>query len=817
MGVEITSAYPEPTMRDLARALERGDREFRAVLEPLLPALYVFLARRCVDDEEVEDLLIETLRSARSRAVGQSSPDSSLLGWLLRSALGIVRLRVEQNPVLDAGLAPNWAVREAEVPRELLDALARLSWDERQMLGMRYGDALPPALVSEVLGTGAEEIDRAVARVARHAFSEWLSVGLSTRIGVSAVDRDAPGIRAVGVELSKLATAVALTPAMAARVWRRVAEEGEETFVAGRALPELPAGMRAVLLAIGLAVLLALAAVWLRDGGPPPDPPRTRAVARLPREPNATGLWRFPDAARISPAPERRASAGATPPAEEVRRQAERQATWRRHEGRIYYLDRSSPYETVLTVADLQRVSDEGVPEMRVIARRVGSVRAYAVARDGVRVVSGGDTVWLYDGERERRLLDASVPPRRQGRPPLGWVGAMTWHPNGRTLALSVGMWPTRIQVLQTDDPAPHRGRREVAVLEADEWVDSLAFSGSGRYVLGNTSRGVVLIDMLDDGAVSRLPVLVREASWSSGVWPERLLWTGGEPAAPGNTPFGTINPDGSGLRRLGLAEHVAWAPDGVSVLAAVRRSPPNAGLGFWRYHLRDLERQHLASVAGVPEPLRDVAWGPDGRHFAYGSQDGVTVIHIGRGRAAPLPGIAGAATSVTWQADGEAADSSWDRPPPSGVPDSGGLALTKGEWVRQYGYPTGPGTDVWAIYPREGPESLRAVFTRDADGDGIAMSIRYRRGPETVRTVREARALAAPLLPRDAERVRSSADALSTRDAFSSDWICRRLAERLPGSTGGRRDACSVSVVYRRAEPGGPFEEIHVQAHPGQ
>lgn len=819
MGVEITSAYPEPTIRDLARASERGDQEFRVVLEPLLPALYSFLARRSTDVDEAEDLLVETLRRAESRVTRPPHPDTSLLGWLLRSALGIVRLRVEQNPVLDAGLAPNWAMREAEVPRELLDALARLSWDERQMLGMRYGDTLPPALVSEVLGMGAGEIDRAVARVARHAFSEWLSVGLSMHIGVSAVDRDAPGIRAVGVELSKLATTVALTPAMAARVWRRVAEEGEETFVAGRTLPELPARMRAVLLAVGLAVLLTLGAVWLRDGGPPPAPPRTRAISPVPREPDASGLWRFPDAARISPAPERRVSVGATPTAEEGRLPAQRQGTWRRHEGRIYYLNRSSPYRTVLMVVDLETVSDEGMPETRVIFGLSAPVLTYAVSSAGPRVVIGvGDSLWLDEDGVAREVIPTAMGPTAEyRRPPWGPVGAMAWHPGGRALALAVGSWPARIQVVRPDDRAPDRRRREVAVLAPDETVDSMSYSGSGRYVLANTSRGVVLVDLSEDGAVSRLPVLVWEASWSSGVWPERLLWIGGEPGDQRNRPFGTINPDGSDLQRLGHAEHVAWGPDGVSVLSAVRRSPPDAGLNFWCYDLRDLEWQHLGGVAGIPEPLREVAWGPDGRHFAYGSQDGVTVIHIGRGRAASLPGIAGAATSVTWQADGEAPDSSWDRPPPSRVPASGGLGLTKGEWVRLYGYPTGSGTDVWTIYPREGPESLRAIFTQDPDGDGIALAIRYRPNPDVARTVREARELARSFLPRDAVRIRGGADALSVRDAFASDWICPRLARRLPRFAGGRRDACSLSVTYQRAEPGGPFEVIDLQAHPGE
>ncbi|MEJ7653602.1 MAG: hypothetical protein WKH64_09840 [Chloroflexia bacterium] len=87
MRLEESAVQRGPSAALFARAVSEGPAAVRALVEPLLPTLWTFVARRTDDDEETEDALVETLLRARSDARRDSSSRLSLLGRLLRHAL----------------------------------------------------------------------------------------------------------------------------------------------------------------------------------------------------------------------------------------------------------------------------------------------------------------------------------------------------------------------------------------------------------------------------------------------------------------------------------------------------------------------------------------------------------------------------------------------------------------------------------------------------------------------------------------------------------------------------------------------------------
>ncbi len=615
--------------------------ELRRRLAPLLPTLYTFLARRSQDPEEAEDLLVETLCRTKATTGQRTTADRDLLPWLLRIADKNLRARIEQHPLSDAGLAPNWVVPIARLPAGLLDGVGRLSWDDRQALGLRYGDGLPEEVVAQTLGadrgTGGALVERALAS-AHDAWARTLQEYVRSA--------GAPSVQVIRETLPALRAGVSLSRAQEERVWRRVGEEREDVFVPSQPLPVLPRWCGRALLPLASVLALTVAGLlWFGRGVASPEQegrqPAVVPTAQGVRDAAAGSASAWWPPTTIGQVPN---VSGGTP----TRRSWEQSVQGRqgfRHGGTLYYL-LAIPYGFQLAATSPDDSSQSG----SLIAESYAEM-TYAPSPIGGRVVIGDrQRLWLQDGGTTRELIRGHFSGHRgPDRPAWGGTGQLAWHPQGRMVAVTVyddadinTPAPTSIQTVTTDTLE----RVALATLLPGEFISALSYSPDGRFLLVSSDYRVLVIDTVRGNKVVRLPAAVRRAYWAPDPSETRLLWIG-ERQAGANSPFGTVQRDGKGLTVLGAAAHFGWHPGGEGILTA--RVGRSTGFEFWSYETPSGKREKIADVAEMDSTVRELAFGPDGRHLVYGNKEGLFLVHLGSGRVEKILSAVGGVYSVRW------------------------------------------------------------------------------------------------------------------------------------------------------------------------
>ena len=615
--------------------------ELRQRLAPLLPTLYSFLARRSQDPEEAEDLLVETLCRAKAAMGQRQTADKDLLPWLLRIADRNLRARIEQHPLSDAGFAPNWMVPSARLPAGLLDGVCRLSWDDRQVLGLRYGDGLPEDVVAQTVGadpgTGGALVERALAS----AHDAW-----ARTLQEYARSAGAPSAQVIRETLPALRARASLSHAQEERVWRRVGEEREDVFVPGRPLPVLPRWLGRALLPLASVLALTVAGLlWLGSGAASPEQggrlPPVAATAREASNTDAGSASAWWPPTTIGQVPQ---ASGGTP----TRRSWDQSVQGRqafRHGGTVYYL-LAIPYGFQLAATS----PDDSSPGGSLIAESYAEMTYAPSPVDDRVVIADRQRLWLQEGDTTRELIRGHFSGHRgPDRPAWGGTGQLAWHPQGRMVAVTVyddadsnTPAPTSIQAVTTDTLE----RVALATLLPGEFVSALSYSPDGRFLLVSSDYRVLVIDTARRSKVVRLPRAVRRAYWAPDASETRLLWIG-EHKANTNSPFGTVQRDGKGLTVLGAAAHVGWHPQGEGILTA--RVGRGTGFEFWSYETPSGKREKIAVVAEMDSTIRELAFGLDGRHLVYGNKEGLFLVHLGASRVEKILGAVGGVYSVRW------------------------------------------------------------------------------------------------------------------------------------------------------------------------
>ncbi|MDQ3327167.1 MAG: hypothetical protein M3506_01400 [Chloroflexota bacterium] len=630
MRFENAGQFWERASGDLAAGEDLT--ELRQRLAPHLPSLYTFLARRSQDREEAEDLLVETLCLAKATEAQRVAEGGASLPWLLRLADRNLRARIEQHPVGDAGFAPNWVVPTARLPVGLLDGVGRLGWADRQALGLRYGDGLPVDIVAQALGADPGAGGAVMERALDAAHEAWAQTLQEYTRGAGA-----PPTQVIREVLPALRASASLSRALVERVWQRVGEERPDVFVPSRPLPILPRWfVRAMVLVVFTVALVIAGLVWLDSDAASPGPEPQRAT----RDVDAGSA-----PVSLPPAVLGQNGGAGTP----TRRSWDQFAQDRqqfRHEGTLYYIyviPRRYRFRLVATGVD-------ATPAQRAVVTVSGDELPYAISRTDGRVIVGeGKRLWVQDGTSSRELIRGHFNGYRGPTPPTwGITGQLAWHPAGKMVAATVYHGdgythaPVSIQTVRTDTLE----RTKIAGFQPGEMVSALSYSPDGRFLLVTTESRSIVIDTARRNRAVRLPATVRRAYWAPSPSETRLLWIGARRAGA-NSPFGTVQQDGTGLTVLGTAAHTAWHPGGDGILVA--RFGRGAGFEFWSYDAESDRREKLVDVRDMDTSVQALVFGPDGRHLAYGNKTGLFLVHLGSGRVQQLVDVAGGAFDVQW------------------------------------------------------------------------------------------------------------------------------------------------------------------------
>lgn len=675
-------AYNEPRVGDLAAALNRGVPEARALISPLLPAVYAYLSRRSDDPEETEEALGDALLLARSRARDPRDAQLPLLPWLLGAAQDALRSRIGgADPAAEAGLTAGRGSMPVRIRSGLAEALPRLRRPERLALGMRFGDRLPAETIAAALRRETADVRadlvRALSRVAAESYP-GRSIPYPDPADLDGyMDRvlaGDPGERpaSVGEEVAEVANALLglpaapqLTPRTEDRVWRRFEDEAEE-YLPGRPLPVLPAWLRTALGGALMAAVLAGAGLWFVGSAPPEaadraaDAARPGRAARTPTPSIDSGATGGPGALATAPAEAPEPRPAWTPGTD--------RGFLGELTGTLYYVRPGA--RAALVRSELGGLDGSGRP--RALLTAAGSALRYAVSPvDGSIAYSSPDGLALWDAELRTSLpLVGPLHGDAPGETAALSVRAAAWHPQGHTLALVAGGKEDVRERLWTYTPGLDSPPGALAYeLEPGDRVSSVSWSPSGGSLLLNTARGAVVVSPPGMGrrrtGTVRLRMGGKVAWWSPEARPERLVWI--EKMWPGtNAPFGVVDSDGRRSTTIGQAASVSWQPGGERLLYARHRSARSGpgrpvGASIWQYELATGKDIRLSELPEMDASVGEVEWAPDGMHLALATRRGVLVANAYSGETAPLPDPAGPVRGLTWRSDPAA----YTPPPP--------------------------------------------------------------------------------------------------------------------------------------------------------
>jgi RNA polymerase sigma factor (sigma-70 family) len=145
---------------------------------PLIRRVYAYVAYRIGDGPEAEDVSSQVFERALRYRSSYDPDKASPITWLMAIARRVLADRSGGDETLAAGDEVDPAdpldVEGESVQRlDLQAAVAQLSERDRELLGLRYGAALPAAQIAELLESephaGDVSLSRAVSRLRSHA------------------------------------------------------------------------------------------------------------------------------------------------------------------------------------------------------------------------------------------------------------------------------------------------------------------------------------------------------------------------------------------------------------------------------------------------------------------------------------------------------------------------------------------------------------------------------------------------------------------------------------------------------------------------
>lgn len=148
------------------RLLERAKAYDSAALAKLYdqyaPRMYAYIYRRVGDPALAEDLTSELFVRMLRAIQNDRAWRRSFSAWLYRAAHNLVvdhyrRQHPQQPVVLDEMVAsaddnPATAVEQSLAAEQLRKALVKLTWDQQQVLALRFGEGLRTRKVAQIMG-----------------------------------------------------------------------------------------------------------------------------------------------------------------------------------------------------------------------------------------------------------------------------------------------------------------------------------------------------------------------------------------------------------------------------------------------------------------------------------------------------------------------------------------------------------------------------------------------------------------------------------------------------------------------------------------
>lgn len=161
----------------LEKARENDVEALGRLYDRYAPLIYSYLYRRLYDARLAEDLtgevFVRVLQAIQSRRLWHTS----FRGWLYRIAHNLVvdyyrRQPSTQTVALDERLMaaqddPDSALAEKLSHQRLRAAIARLTWDQQQVLALRFGEQLSSQEVANVMGKTVGAVDALQHRALR--------------------------------------------------------------------------------------------------------------------------------------------------------------------------------------------------------------------------------------------------------------------------------------------------------------------------------------------------------------------------------------------------------------------------------------------------------------------------------------------------------------------------------------------------------------------------------------------------------------------------------------------------------------------------
>jgi WD40 repeat protein/outer membrane murein-binding lipoprotein Lpp len=223
-------------------------------------------------------------------------------------------------------------------------------------------------------------------------------------------------------------------------------------------------------------------------------------------------------------------------------------------------------------------------------------VRSIAYSPDGLLVAAGGDQVvriWETASASEKTMLSVAE----------GTVTALTFSPKGNTLAAgtdgAIYRWDVE-SLVPRSTPIAMEGR-----------VNSLRYSADGRLLAAATDHGAFLF---------------REPMDRAGDGPRRLIG------------------------HVGSVTGVALSPNGETVVT----SGEDATLRLWNPQSGTIDKIDPDMVLRCRRPAVSVAYSPDGKRFAAGGSDAITLWNVSDGvETATLKNRSGDVAKIAFSPDG--------------------------------------------------------------------------------------------------------------------------------------------------------------------
>jgi len=161
----------------LERARKNDVEALGRLYDQYAPLIYSYLYRRLYDAQLAEDLtgevFIHVLQAVQSKRLWHTS----FRGWLYRIAHNLAVDYYRKQPsaqvvALDERLVaaqddPDSALAEKLSHQRLRAAIARLTWDQQQVLALRFGEQLSSQEVAQVMGKTVGAIDALQHRALR--------------------------------------------------------------------------------------------------------------------------------------------------------------------------------------------------------------------------------------------------------------------------------------------------------------------------------------------------------------------------------------------------------------------------------------------------------------------------------------------------------------------------------------------------------------------------------------------------------------------------------------------------------------------------